>query len=372
MSEAADSPARFAAGQVTPAPSAPGQAIPETGAAPGGATPAARASAAPPGGAAGDELPTAQLLAAAARLRRALDALVVGQRAAVETLLAVYVAGGHALLEGLPGLGKTRLARSFAGCLGARFTRVQFTPDLMPGDIIGTNVFDPGTASFRLLRGPVFTAVLMADEVNRTPPKTQAALLEAMQERQVTIDGVSYALAPEFFVVATQNPIELEGVYPLPEAQLDRFLARIDIGLPAREDELALYRMALRGELGEGDGAAPAAVISRTEALALRGASRRVHVAEELLDYLARLAGAARGSPHVDLGVSPRAALALLEAARAMALLEGRDYVLPDDLKRMLVPCWAHRLILTPESELEGHTPRQILDEVAAAEPVPH
>jgi len=189
----------------------------------------------------------------------------------------------------------------------------------------------------------------------------------------VTIDGESYPLAPEFFVIATQNPIELEGVYPLPEAQLDRFLARIEMGLPAHDDELELYRMALRGELGPGDeGRAPAAVVSRPEALALRGAARRIHVAPELLVYLARLARAARGSPHVDLGVSPRAALALLEAARAVALLEGRDFLLPDDLKRMLVPCWAHRLILTPESELEGHTPRQILDEVAAAEPVPH
>jgi len=328
----------------------------------------------PPRGESPDRpLPTEQVLAAAARLQGALETLVVGQRAAVETLLAVYVAGGHALLEGLPGLGKTRLARSFAGCLGSGFTRVQFTPDLMPGDITGTNVFDPATATFRLLRGPVFTAVLMADEVNRTPPKTQAALLEAMQERQVTIDGESYPLAPEFFVIATQNPIELEGVYPLPEAQLDRFLARIEMGLPAHDDELELYRMALRGELGPGDeGRAPAAVVSRPEALALRGAARRIHVAPELLVYLARLARAARGSPHVDLGVSPRAALALLEAARAVALLEGRDFLLPDDLKRMLVPCWAHRLILTPESELEGHTPRQILDEVAAAEPVPH
>jgi MoxR-like ATPase len=317
-------------------------------------------------------LPTERLLAAAARLVSALDALVVGQHAAVETLLAAYVAGGHVLLEGLPGLGKTRLARSFAGCLGARFTRVQFTPDLMPADIIGTNVFDPAASAFRLMRGPVFTAVLMADEVNRTPPKTQAALLEAMQEKQVTIDGVTYPLVREFFVIATQNPIELEGVYPLPEAQLDRFMVRIDIGLPAREAELALYRMALRGELGDWDGPAPVAVVAPEEALALRGAAQRIHVADELLDYLARLAGAARSSPHIDLGVSPRAGLALLEAARALALLEGRDYVIPDDLKRMLVPCWAHRLILTPESELEGHTPRQILEEVAAAEPVPH
>ena len=190
-----------------------------------------------------------------------------------------------------------------------------------------------------------------------------------MQERQVSIDGDSHLLGDAFFVVATQNPIELEGVYPLPEAQLDRFLVRIEMGLPSPAAELELLRQAVAGTL---DDAAAPAVLPAGEALALRGASRRVHVAEELLEYLARLAAASRRSPHVELGVSPRAVLALLEAARAMALVEGRDYAAPDDIKRLLAPCWAHRLILTPEAELEGHTPRQILEQVAAAEPVPH
>src|SRR4051794_13923176 len=184
------------------------------------------------------DLPTERLIEIAGELAAALDRVVLGQRAAIDTLLITYMAGGHALLEGVPGLGKTLLARAFAATLGARFTRVQFTPDLMPADVLGTNVFDAPTGSFRLLRGPVFTEILMADEINRTPPKTQAALLEAMQERQVTIDGVPLALEPDFFVIATQNPIEFEGVYPLPEAQLDRFLARIDMGLPAPESEL--------------------------------------------------------------------------------------------------------------------------------------
>jgi MoxR-like ATPase len=318
------------------------------------------------------DLPTARLIEAAQQLAAALDGVVLGQRAAVETLLVAYMAGGHALLEGVPGLGKTLLARAFAAALGARFTRVQFTPDLMPADVIGTNVFDAPASSFRLLRGPVFTEILMADEINRTPPKTQAALLEAMQERQVTIDGTPLALEPDFFVIATQNPIEFEGVYPLPEAQLDRFLARIEMGLPAPEAELDLYRKAVAGELVDLGGELPAPVLRPGEAPALRRAARRVHVAEELLAYLAGLADGVRRSPQVDLPVSPRAALALLEAGRAAALLEGREFLIPDDLKRLIVPCWAHRVILTPESELEGLTPRRVLEAVAAAIPVPH
>jgi MoxR-like ATPase len=308
----------------------------------------------------------------AARIRRALDDTVLGQPVATESLLAAYMAGGHALLEGVPGIGKTLLARTFAAFLGLRFARVQFTPDVMPTDLIGMNVYDSQGHSFRLTRGPVFTQVLMADEINRTPPKTQSALLEAMQERQVTIDGASHALDPEFFVMATENPVEFEGTYPLPEAQLDRFLVKIDMGVPDEAAEVALYRRAVSGGAEGGPGEpAPAPILTPAEAKALRTASRTVHVAPELLPYLAALAAAVRRSPHVELGVSLRGGLALLEAARAGALLSGRDFVLPDDMKRFLVPCWGHRIIVKAESELEGQTPPQVLREAVSAIEVP-
>ena len=313
------------------------------------------------------------LAEAARRVLAAVEAAVVGQESACRALLAAYMAGGHALLEGVPGIGKTLLARSFAGALGLDFARIQFTPDLMPGDVVGMNVFDPAARAFRLVRGPVFTRILMADEINRTPPKTQSALLEAMQERQVTIDGASHALDRGFFVVATENPVEFEGTYPLPEAQLDRFLLMIEMGLPSPEDEVRIYQAAVDGTLpGWGGQGAVTAAVSPGTAAALREASRSVHVAPEILSYLARLAGAVRRSPHVDLGVSPRGALALLEAARAAALLAGRDFVSPDDVKAYLVAAWGHRLILTSESELEGQTPRRLLEEVARTVEVPH
>ncbi len=241
----------------------------------------------------------------------------------------------------------------------------------MPTDVVGTGVFDPSTGKFRLMRGPIFASILMADEINRTPPKTQSALLEGMQEGHATIDGERQPLPDGFFVIATQNPVEFEGTYPLPEAQLDRFLTRIEMGLPPLDQELELYRRSVAGQGGFGHEDLPAAVLAREEALFLRGASRHVHVAEELLLYLGRLAATLRGSSQLELGVSPRGALALLETARALALVEGRDFVLPDDFKRALLPCWQHRLILSAEAELEGHSAGRLLAELAAGVEVP-
>ncbi len=310
-----------------------------------------------------------QLIPIAERMLAALGTVLVGQRAALEGLLAAYMAEGHVLLEGVPGVGKTRLARGFAALLGLQFARVQFTPDLMPTDVMGMNVFDPASGTFRLVRGPVFTQIFMADEINRTPPKTQSALLEAMQELQVTIDGARLALDPAFFVVATSNPVEFEGTYPLPEAQIDRFILRVQIGLPEEADEVEIYRRASEGRLDSDPGLAP--ILAPDEAQALRRASRQVHLEPGILEYLARLASAVRKSPHVDLGVSPRGGLALLATARATALLAGRDFVTPDDVKRCLVPCWAHRLILNVESELEGHSAQGILEQASRSVEVP-
>ncbi len=311
---------------------------------------------------------------AKARAREIVDALeqsVVGQHDVCESMVAGFLSGGHILIEGMPGVGKTTLARSLAKLLGMQFSRVQLTPDLMPADLLGANVFDPSTRTFHLVRGPVFTHFLLADEINRTPPKTQSALLEAMQEKQVTIDGVSHVLDPAFFVAATQNPIEHEGTYSLPEAQLDRFALRVIVGLPPDRDEIAMLQAAAEGRALDSR-VVPTVVSSLDEARALREASRLVHASPESIAYLQRLAVAVRKAPQVEIGPSPRAALSLLEVGRASALLADRDFLIPDDLKRFVVPVWAHRIRLTAEAEIEGLTPGAAVARVIQIVDVPH
>jgi MoxR-like ATPase len=297
---------------------------------------------------------------------------VVGQDAAVTGLVIALLARGHVLLEGVPGVAKTLLVRALSGALDLQTTRVQFTPDLMPGDVTGSLVYDARTAEFSFREGPVFTNLLLADEINRTPPKTQASLLEAMQERQVSVDGRPRPLPDPFVVCATQNPVEYEGTYPLPEAQLDRFLLKLTMPLPPRGDEVqVLQRHAAGFDPSDLAAAGLRAVAGAHHLAAGAAAVRRLHVAPEVLGYVVDLARATRVSPSLSLGVSPRGATALLATSRAWAWLSGRDYVSPDDVKALASATLRHRVALRPEAELEGVTVDSVLDGVLASVPVP-
>ncbi|MGD1065553.1 MAG: MoxR family ATPase [Vulcanimicrobiaceae bacterium] len=311
-------------------------------------------------------------LAVPARLRAGLTRVVVGADQAAFTLLVALLANGHALIEGVPGTAKTLTVRVLARLLGVDFTRIQFTPDLMPSDVVGTTVFDQRSATFSLRRGPVFTNVLLADEINRTPPKTQAALLEAMEERRVTIDGTTHELPGPFLVCATQNPVEFEGTYPLPEAQLDRFLVRVRTGYPPPADERALIARAVAGfDAHDLAAAGVEPVVTRAELLEAQAAVRAVHVAESLQGYLYDVVAATRSSPDVALGASPRAALALVAATQAAALLDARTFATSDDVKDVAVAVLAHRILVRPEAELDGATPDAVIARVLAAVPAP-
>jgi MoxR-like ATPase len=297
---------------------------------------------------------------------------VVGQEAAVTGLVIALLARGHVLLEGVPGVAKTLLVRSLAAALDLGTTRVQFTPDLMPGDVTGSLVYDARTAEFSFREGPVFTNLLLADEINRTPPKTQASLLEAMEERQVTVDGQPRLLPDPFVVCATQNPVEYEGTYPLPEAQLDRFLLKLTLPVPPRDDEIqVLTRHAEGFDPRDLAAAGVRAVAGPAHLRAGSAAVRTVHVAPEVIGYVVDVARATRSSPSLSLGVSPRGATALLATARAWAWLAGRDYVSPDDVKALAAPTLRHRVSLRAEAELEGVSVQAVLDGVLAAVPVP-
>jgi len=305
-------------------------------------------------------------------VRAEVHKAVVGQDDALDLLLTALLSDGHVLVEGVPGTAKTLLARAFAAALGVGFNRVQFTPDLMPGDVLGTNLFDFRTSAFNLVRGPIFTDVLVADEINRTPPKTQAALLQAMQERAVTIDGVTHPLSAGFMVIATQNPIEQEGTYPLPEAQLDRFLFKVPIGYPGRDEERAMVRVHGHRTATppiEAFGLRP--VLGLEELSALRRAVAAIRLEDPVVDYVVDLVRATRGRPALLCGASPRASLALQAASKALAYLSGRDHVLPEDVVTLAPDVLRHRLLLTFESEADGVTTDDVIRALLGAVPRP-
>jgi MoxR-like ATPase len=294
--------------------------------------------------------------------------VVVGKRDSLELVLAGVLAGGHVLLEDLPGLAKTLTARSFAQALGIGFRRLQFTPDLLPADVTGSFLYDQRSHEFKFRAGPVFTNLLLADEINRTPPKTQSALLEAMQERQVSVEGATYRLDPPFHVLATANPIEYEGTYPLPEAQLDRFLMRVSFGYPDADEEWEVLRRRMSRRQEE---AILEPVVDSETLLAMQGALEDVALEDSIGRYIVSLTAATRAHPQVLVGASPRGSLALLLLSRAAAALSGRDYVVPEDVKAVAIPALAHRITLRPEMWLKRIDPRSVVDEVLAQTPAP-
>ena len=297
-----------------------------------------------------------------------VERAIVGKRDVLELVLIGFLADGHVLLEDFPGLAKTLAARSFAQTLSMRFARIQFTPDLMPSDVTGSSIWNQRESDFEFRPGPIFTNLLLADEINRAPPKTQAALLEAMQERQVTIEGVTQPLEPPFLVIATQNPIEYEGTYPLPEAQLDRFLLRIGFGYPARDDEVEMLDRRIDRQVDE---IALEPVVDRATLLELQRAAEQVHVADSVRAYCVDVVAATRESQSTAVGASPRGSLALLKLSRCKAALAGRDFVLPDDVKAVAVPALAHRVVLRPELWVQRVSAEDVIADVLANVPTP-
>ena len=305
-------------------------------------------------------------------LRAAIGQAMVGQSAVIEQVLVALVASGHVLIEGVPGLGKTLLVRALSQALSLPHARVQFTPDMMPSDITGHAVLDPTTQQLRVVRGPVFTHILLADEINRAPAKTQSALLEVMQEYQVTLEGQSLPLPKPFMVLATQNPIETEGTYPLPEAQLDRFLFKIEIGYPSVAEEARIVNRVTNNQAGDElplEDVKP--VLDSNAVFSLQAMAAIQRVDEQVVDYAVRIARATRAFPGIAIGSGSRGALALVRGARAVALLDGRNYATPDDVKRIALPALRHRIALAPDAMLEGRTTNEILNAVIAATPAP-
>jgi MoxR-like ATPase len=306
--------------------------------------------------------PASSVAERVAAVREQVAKAFIGQPEVLDQILIALLAGGHVLIEGVPGLGKTLLVRALSRALSLDFARVQFTPDLMPSDVSGHAVFDPGSQRFEIRRGPVFTHLLLADEINRAPAKTQSALLEAMQEGQVTIEGQSFPLAPPFLALATQNPVEQEGTYPLPEAQLDRFLLKILIGYPSLEEEKQMVDAITTGRTAaDFDLSQVQCVAGAAEVVALQQATAAVQVDAQVIDYAVRLVAATRTWPGIALGAGPRGSIALVRAARAQAVLNGRDFVIPDDVRDIAVPALRHRIALAPELQIEGQSPDEVL-----------
>lgn len=312
--------------------------------------------------------PLVEAAATSGRILDALETVIVGKRPQLELVVGALMAGGHVLLEDLPGLGKTLLARSLAQVTGLTIGRIQFTPDLMPADVTGSLLFDQQRHAFEFRQGPIFHNVIVADEINRAPPKTQAALLEAMQEQQVTVDGTSHPLPTPFLVLATQNPIEFEGTYPLPEAQIDRFLIRTSLGYPSVADDVEI----IKRRLGRGtDKVVLDPVADATQVRALQESMERVVVSDAVIDYCVALVHATRSNVQVQAGASPRGVEGLVKLGRSRAVLSGRDYVTPDDIKAIAVPALAHRLVLRPELWVRGTKPESVIVELLQSVPTP-
>jgi len=303
---------------------------------------------------------------AVGRFKQMMSKVIVGNEHAIELVLVAFLTQGHVLIEDVPGVGKTLLARTFARCLGLEFRRVQFTPDLLPSDITGINVFNPRTLEFEFKPGPVFCDILLADEINRATPRTQASLLECMQERQVTIDGVTHRLSPHFTVLATQNPIELQGTFPLPEAQMDRFLMRIHLGYPDEAQEMEILE---RFEQGTQIDVGPP--LTQAEIAELKQGVKQVHLSQDLRAYIRNICRHTRNHDAVELGASPRATLSLAQACKAYAFIEGRNFVLPDDVKTLALAVLAHRLVVSQDAFMRGVSAQDIVLEILDEVPVP-
>jgi len=305
-------------------------------------------------------------------LRGEIGKVIVGQEDVLEQILVCVFAGGHVLIEGIPGTAKTLLVRVLGRLFACSFKRIQFTPDLMPSDIVGTNIFDPKEQSFQFRRGPIFAQFILGDEINRAPAKTQSALLEAMQERQVTVDGISYPLHPVFTVFATQNPVEQEGTYPLPEAQLDRFMMKVIVTYPPEDQEVEILRVHHRGNrIEDVDRFGLRRLAGEKDLLAAQDEIRSRSIRDEVLKYIARVVRATRTNLRIEVGASPRSGLMLLTAAKARAALRGRGHVVPDDVKAVARPVLRHRILLKPGAEVDGFTPDHVLDEILSRTEIP-